>query len=564
MSYTATSDYLRMKEANCKNCYKCIRSCPVKSIAFDGKQAQILPEDCILCGKCFVVCPQKAKDTRDDVPLAKALLAGSEPVFVSLAPSFIANQPKVTFKGISYALQQLGFAGVEETAVGATQIQAEYERLLEETTEKAVYISTCCHTVNVLVEKYFPELTGHLAPFLSPMQTHALQIKAAYPQAKVVFIGPCISKKEEADYYPDIVDCVLTFEELAQWLQEEKIPIPEEQDDAAEGKARLFPIPGGILKSMDCEAQGYTYLAIDGVDECIKALQEIQRGDLQGCFIEMSACVGSCVGGPSMNRLCTTPLAARQAVEHFAGKSHLAIAELAPEQVRKSFSQRRPDPEPVDEQTITEILKKMGKLKPEDELNCSSCGYDSCRGKAKAVARGKADLSMCLPFLKERAEKLSLHLMDSSPNGLLLLNEHLEIQELNRTFLHLFHLTKQEDYIGQHIVKLLDPTPFYDMLESGEVFLEQRVTFPEIELTAIQTMVYDPDFHVFLALFRDISQDVAIEREKLDTGLRTIALADKVIQKQMRTVQEIALLLGETTAETKTVLSQIKDVVSHE
>lgn len=561
MSYTAKSDYIRMKEANCKNCYKCIRSCPVKSIGFDQNQAQILPEDCVLCGVCFVVCPQKAKETRNDIPAAKALLKQDNPVFVSLAPSFIANQPRLTFKGLSHALQELGFAGVEETAVGATQIQAEYERLLKNSDGRQVYISTCCHTVNLLVEKYFPEQIPNLAPFLSPMQTHALQIKEAFPQAKVVFVGPCISKKEEADYYPGIVDCVLTFEELAQWLVEENIHIPDIKDEPAEGKARLFPITGGILRSMNCASKDYVYMSVDGMEQCIKVLDEIKRGELESCFIEMSACVGSCVGGPSMNRLCTSPSASYQAVDRFAGKRHLAVAELSPEKITKQFTKRRSKPEAITDELITDILRKMGKLSPEDELNCSSCGYDTCRGKAKAVASGKADLSMCLPFLKDRAEKLSIHLIDSSPNGLLLLNDHLEIQQLNAAFANMFRLKNHVDYIGKHIVSILDPTPFYDVLESKGVFAEQRIDFPEIALIATQTIVYDPAYHVFFCLFRDITQEIAIEQEKLDTSLQTIAIADEVIKKQMRTVQEIALLLGETTADTKTALSKLKDAV---
>ncbi len=204
--------YLKLKKSNCKNCYKCIRHCPVKSIKFANHQANIVDDECILCGQCFVNCPQNAKEIRSDTEAARALIASGAPVYVSLAPSFVANYPGVGIRSMEKALQKLGFTAVEETAIGATLVKREYERLVREG-EQEVIISSCCHSVNLMIQKYYPEALPYLAKVDSPMLAHCRLIKEQHPGAKTVFIGPCISKKAEAETYDGIVDCVLTFEE---------------------------------------------------------------------------------------------------------------------------------------------------------------------------------------------------------------------------------------------------------------------------------------------------------------------------------------------------------------
>ncbi len=301
------AEFLRLKKSNCKNCYKCIRNCPVKSIRFSDGQANIAGDECILCGQCFVVCPQNAKEIVSDVDRVKAMLAGPAPVVASVAPSFIANYAGVGIAGLEAALKKLGFAAAEETARGATMVKKEYERLLAEE-RRDILISSCCHSVNLLIQKYFPEELKYLADVLSPMQAHCTDLRRRMPNAKTVFIGPCVAKKDEAASYPGITDAVLTFEELTGWFAEAGIVLESDCDDTAESRARLFPTTGGILKTMECNEPGYTYLAIDGVENCIAALRDIENGDLHHCFIEMSACVGSCVGGPVMEKFHRSPV----------------------------------------------------------------------------------------------------------------------------------------------------------------------------------------------------------------------------------------------------------------
>ena len=212
-------DCLTLKKSNCKNCYKCIRHCPVKAIRFSGNQAHIIGDECILCGHCFVVCPQNAKEIVNETEKVRVLLQ-SYPVYVSLAPSFIANYEGVGINAMRTALKKLGFADVEETALGATVVKNEYDRLLREE-KRDIVISSCCHSVNLLIQKYFPKELPYLADVLSPMQAHCADLKRRHPGAKTVFIGPCVAKKDEAAHYDGIVDAVLTYEELTEWLNHE-------------------------------------------------------------------------------------------------------------------------------------------------------------------------------------------------------------------------------------------------------------------------------------------------------------------------------------------------------
>lgn len=312
------SDCLTLKKSNCKNCYKCIRHCPVKSIRFSGNQAHIIGNECILCGQCFVVCPQNAKEISSEVEKAKVLIQSGDPVYVSLAPSFIANYENIGIKGMRKALKKLGFFDVEETAIGATIVKNEYERMVKDD-KRDVIITSCCHSVNLLIQKYYQNMLPYLADVLSPMLAHARDIKARNAKAKVVFVGPCVSKKDEADFYEGYVDAVLTFEELTEWLKDAGIAPESDMDDFNESRARFFPTTGGILKTMALQNDKYTYMAVDGVENCKECLKDIESGNVHNCFIEMSACVGSCVGGPVMEKYHRSPVKDYTAVARYAG-----------------------------------------------------------------------------------------------------------------------------------------------------------------------------------------------------------------------------------------------------
>ena len=554
---------LTLKKSNCKSCFRCVRKCPIKAIRFTGNQAHIISNECILCGNCVVQCPQDAKEIADSTEKVRVLLQSGDPVIVSLAPSFVANYEGVGIEAMRRALKKLGFFDVEETAIGATIVKNEYERMLAEE-DRDVLITSCCHSINLLIQKKFPSCLQYLADVMSPMQAHCADIKRRVPAAKTVFVGPCVAKKDEAEYYEGIVDAVLTFEELNKMLKEERVTLETELDSDVNTRARFFPTTGGVLKTMAQSAKGYTYVAIDGVENCIAALRDIESGKIHKCFIEMSACIGSCIGGPVMDKGAKAPINDYLKVAEYAGEKDFVVDQPAPEFLKKNFSYIEHKLQMPSESEIMSVMRQMGKFRPADELNCGSCGYNSCRDKAIAICQGKAEISMCLPFLKEKAESFSDAIVKNTPNGLIVLNENLEVQQVNLSARKIMNIRSESDVLGEPVVRILDPTVFMQVRNSGRGVRNQRTYLAEYKKYVEQTVVYDPDSRLLVGIMRDITDEEADKEKKARINQKTIEVADTVVEKQMRIVQEIASLLGETAAETKIALTKLKESIGDE
>ena len=554
---------LTLKKSNCQSCFRCVRKCPIKAIRFSGGQAHIIGNECILCGNCVIQCPQNAQEIADSTEKVRVLLQSGDPVVVSLAPSFIANYEGVGIEGMRRAIKALGFYDVEETAIGATIVKREYERMLHEGT-RDVIISSCCHSVNLLIQKRYPSCLQYLADIMSPMQAHCLEIKKRIPNVKTVFIGPCIAKKDEAEYYEGIVDAVLTFEELSRMLEENDITLERGLDESEESRARFFPTTGGVLKTMAQDEPGYTYMAIDGVENCMAALADIESGKIHKCFIEMSACIGSCVGGPAMERRARTPIQDYVAVASYAGTRDFEVEQPESLSLSKTFTVIAHKLVPPTESEIMSVLRQMGKFKPSDELNCGTCGYNTCRDKAIAICQGKAEISMCLPYLRDKAESFSDAIVQNTPNGLLVLNEDLEVQQINRAARRIMNIRSESDVLGEHVVRILDPGVFIRARDGGKIVRNRRVYLAEYKRYVEQTVIYAAESRLFIGIMRDITEEESERERKERINQQTVEVADKVVEKQMRIVQEIASLLGETAAETKIALTKLKESVSDE
>lgn len=560
-------EILGLKKANCKNCHRCIRECPVKSIEFSSQQARIIKDECILCGRCVITCPQNAKVVRNDVAQVRQAMAEGRRVIASVAPSFIVDFPVEGIEQMRQLLAGLGFAGTEETAVGAHIVKSEYERIVRQAKQDVV-ITTCCPSVIKLIQKYHPQMLGCLAPVISPMDAHGKLIKEKDPDAYVVFIGPCISKKAEIEEYPTGIDCVLTFEEVRDWLAEAQISPPTVPCDKSGAMSRFFPKTGGIIQSMNRTGTGYRYYAIDGAEKCIQALKDLENGNLHHCFVEMSICEGSCINGPMVRSFrgggmleChdkVTDYAAPGYPDHmdyrdFTPQYHFSLDKtVRPELVREQVP---------GEKELREILEKMGKFMPEQELNCGSCGYPTCREKAKAVYNGKAEITMCLPYMKERAESFSDKIISSTPNAILVLDENLVIQQLNQAACHLLGLSRPDQAVKKDVSELLDPTDFAYVLADGRSITDKKTWLGEVDRFVEETIVYDIDSKLLIALMKDITEQQRRERKAAELRQQTIEVTDRIVEKQMRVVQEIASLLGETTAETKVALTKLKKAV---
>jgi iron only hydrogenase large subunit-like protein/uncharacterized Fe-S cluster-containing protein len=556
-----TKEYLTLKQEDCRNCYRCIRTCPVKAISFSDSQARIVQNECVLCGRCFVVCPQQAKEIPSDVDVARGLLALGVPVYASIAPSFVARFDGAGMPAMEKTLRRLGFAGAEETALGATMVKNRYDEMVNEG-RQSVIISSCCHSITLLLQKHFPEALPCLAPVLSPMQAHCLDLKRRHPGAKTIFIGPCISKKAEIDQFPGSADCALTFDELTRWLSEENIPAPSQcgpSGRSRRGRARLFPARGGILRSMKRANKRYRYLAIDGVGNCIRAIRDILGGNLEKCFLEMSACAGSCIGGPCMGRGSLGPVSGVVAVEDYAGGQDFTVVMPTPAEIAKLFPAVTPSNTRISESAIRDVLKKIGKTRPEHELNCGSCGYDTCRDKAAAVVRGKADISMCLPYLKEKAESFSDAIINNTPNGVVVLNESLVVQQINDAACRMFTMADASSLLGHKVTKVLDPDLFVEVITGNKNIFEKKQYIADYNRYARMTVVHDSNFHVLILIMRDVTDEETVRVASEEMKRNTAAVTDKIVEKQMRVVQEIASLLGETAAETKIALTKLKE-----
>ncbi len=555
-------NYLDFKDARCKDCYKCLRECPVKAIKVVDHHAKIIESRCILCGHCTKVCPQNAKSVHTERAEVEKLLKTGKAV-ASVAPSFVSSFDVQDFNVMKLALGRLGFADAEETSVGAREVTAQYKKLLEEHTFKN-FITSCCPAVNTMIELYYPKALSYLAPVDTPMIAHAKMIRKKRPDAKVVFIGPCIAKKREA-HESGVVDGVLTFEDLAAMFEDKGIVLSEiahipSKASGGVNRAKYYPISRGIIKSFENYIDGYEFVAVDGAEKCKEVLENIES--LSGMFIEMNSCDSACVNGPCSLALKAGALKANADIRKYVSRD-LAENESVPYEEAKDIDfscvherKRTEDFVPTDRQ-INEILAKTGKTKPEDMLNCGACGYNTCYEKAWAVANGYANIDMCVPYMRARAESMSYEIIQTSPNGIVLLDNDLNIMEINGKAKELLGI-KEPDVKGKGIFHYFNPTEFVlaqndkKNIYNKKVFLEKTGCYIELTIIVLK------DNKGTYAVMKDITQETKNEEQLGKVKLETLATTDEVIKKQMRVAQEIASLLGETTAETKVALLKLK------
>ena len=331
-----------------------------------------------------------------------------------------------------------------------------------------------------------------------------------------------------------------------------------------ESRARFFPTTGGILKTMVRDAEDYAYMAIDGTQNCIAALRDIQSGKVHKCFIEMSSCVGSCADGPVMRKSHRSPVESYVSISGYAGKKDFPVSQPEEKLMKQHFTPIMHNAPMPDEEQIRKILRDMGKTDPRKELNCGSCGYNSCREKAIAIFQGKAEMSMCLPYLKDKAEDFSSTIVRNSPNAILVLNDRLEVQEVNNAAVKLLNLRQASDILGEQIVNILDPLVFVNVLDTGRGVRNQREYLAEYGKCVEQTVIPMEQRTMLLCILRDVTDEEDSRRRRDEISRQTAEVADGVIEKQMRIVQEIASLLGETAAETKIALLKLKESIRDE
>lgn len=554
---------LEFKKVNCKDCYKCVRYCPVKSIRVKDHAASILAGECILCGNCTIVCPQHAKEDINDVPMIKVLMSKHETVIAIVAPSFAAYF-NISFETMKSTLKKLGFADVFEVAEGAHVVKNEYERLVAENPDQT-WITSSCASVNYYIKRHRPEAAKYLLPVLTPMKALAKILRERYPEAKFVFIGPCLSKKGEAFENGSNVSAVLLFEELEDWLAEENIVVHEDESFRNQPRlSRLFPMSGGILATMKQEP-GINYLPISGFDGVKQTIEDVIDGKLPHCFIEMNFCKGGCVGGPSFRRKELGTLRGAVKTRQAAGTTIYDEDYNVPETLDYSttFQTKRVFRLEPTKAQIEAVLRQMDKFSPEDELNCGMCGYSTCREKARAVLFGKAEIDMCMPYIRKRAENYAGKIIDSVPSGILAIDMSLNISQANPAACDIFGVDATS-LVGQPIGTILDENDFVNLLASDEDTLMTSIYLPDYGLYLDETLQVNRDANLIICILKNVTEEKTRHRRAMQKRQQTAAIADEIVEKQLRMVHEIASLLGETASETKIAISDLKESVMME
>ena len=562
------SEYLEFKPVQCKDCYRCLRECPVKAINIKDHHAQIIEEHCILCGHCTQVCPQKAKIEHSELPVVRELLKSGVRVAATVAPSFISSLNQDDFSLLRIALAKLGFAVVEETAVGAQAVTEEYKRLLAKG-EMRNFITSACPAACRLIQMYYPKALQYLAPVDSPMVAHAKMLRRNDPDLKVVFIGPCIAKKREADEHG--IYAVLTFEELLQLFAENDIDLQTinhlavANDNSGANLAKAYPATQGIIRSFDVLPDGYRYLAVDGVDRLVDVLENIES--LDHTFIEMNVCPGGCINGPcaiaQQGGMMKAEADINAYMEHEMATRKRQPAPQAGVDLGYAHPRLRSKSRPATEKEIEDIMHRTGKFSKADELNCGACGYPTCREKAWAVINGYADIDICLPYMRKRAESLAVDIVHNSPEGVILVDPEMNIVDINASAMSMLGLCgTPENVQGRPVSDCFPPIEFYNAYSQ-----KKRVENPCLRIASTGryvslTVSLLSEQNLLFGLMKDISDEVNYEKKLDKVKMDTIATTDDLIMKQMRVAQEIASLLGETTAETKVALLKLKKMLS--
>lgn len=562
------SEILKTNNSNCADCYKCIRYCPVNAIDYSNNQAINNAERCILDGKCFTVCPQKAKFIRNDVQKVKQALASGVYLVASVAPAFHSYYDAPLNGRIIAGLKRIGFKRVEQTSKSAYAVSLAHYKYYRRS-ENPV-ISSACPAVVSLVEKYYPELLHMLAPVVSPVIAHHRMLQAEINKPfNTVFIGPCIAKKKEAQ--SNDMFC-LTFDEMEQLLFDNGHNVLKDDydffDDSYSRILSRYPLVSGLIKAFDFAQKDFDseIITISGIDKIISLFNQLKEQKIRPGFIEALSCEGGCIMGParpSRHKDSGYYELRQTLMTQISSFEQDTFEDYDCSKLKRTFNDKSIFYSEPDSQEIKDVLASIGKFSSQDELNCGSCGYDTCRQKAVAVIRGIAQKEMCIPYMKVQAEKFSDVILEASPNGVLILDNDFKVTEVNRTFLKISGMTK-EQLFGKKITDVF-----------GEECLFNDITFDNTDGThksvvkfkdkKLKKIIYSvPEQNLYFVSLIDIT-DLEVQKTALNMIKReSLESAKAVVEKQMKVAQEIALLLGETTVETKLLLGRLMKIIESE
>ena len=548
-------------KARCRDCYRCIRVCPVKAIGLRDGQAYVDETKCISCGTCIRECPQHAKSFRNDLDRVISLIATGRKTAVTIAPSFASFFEQWQIKRLPSALRKLGFSYISETAVGAYFVAKETAEYAKKKPGK-VHITTACPAVINYIELYKPELIKCLVPVASPMIAHGRMIKEKLgSDTAVVFIGPCVAKKAEVQNSIGEIDYALTFLELQQWFETENIDLAEFEesdfDEIPQGWARNFPLAGGALQTglLSTDMLNENIISVSGFEEINDILKGIDSHSTP-MIIEPLFCEQGCINGPAAYAEDNI-FRRRKAVLDYTNKSYKDKKnETIKVDLRVDFKDKHIfDENKITESDITKVLTMTGKENPQDQLNCGACGYPTCQGQAIAVIKGMAEVDMCIPYMRRLAERRTDKIIDTSPNGIVILDEHLNIISMNNSFKTLFMCTSA--VCGKKISYLMDPEPF-DMVASGQrEITEMTVEHAKYSLICHQIIYSLREENQYVGIFVNMTNSLKNKKQLDEIRAKTVMQAQSLLTHQIDIAGQIAQFLGESTAESEKLLENL-------
>lgn len=547
----------------CHDCYRCVRDCPVKAIKIENNHASVIPEKCISCGTCVKVCPANAKCVRGDLEKVKNLLIAQKDVYVSLAPSWRSVFENSAQKMIAI-LKKLGFKEVSETAIGAQEVSIHDAKVLNEM-DKGLLISSACPVIVDYVRLYKPEYAKYITPIGSPAKTHARMLKNLYGNdIAVVFIGPCIGKKNEADEEDGLIDVSLTFEELKMWIADEIGDISEIKKEShfefvpySAHEGTLYPINGGMnetIKKIGVKPQ-VQLMEICTIPAFERALENLNPEKLMvPVFVEALACESGCITGPCI----ASNNASISSISDVMYK--VKVRDEIPKEpqtvVECDYSPKGVVESKYSLEEIQKTLKKIGKHTAEDELNCGGCGYSSCRELAVALLDGVAEPSMCISYMRKIAMRKAAAMLRCMPAAIVMVDRNMEIIEANDSFMKMFtgemyeiFKARPDGMAGAAIDRIVEFSDlFRTILKTGKDLHKEHYNVND-RLYDINVFTIEPN-EIVGAIITDVTQ-TETNREKISEK------AKEVISKNISIVQEIACLLGEHMVETETLLNSI-------
>lgn len=563
--------FIKYNNDKCDDCYKCLRVCPTKAIVITDNRREIIDDLCIKCGLCQQSCTRDALEIQNDrVKIQKQIDLGKK-IAVSLAPSYAGVLKFDNYKKIVSSIKALGIDYVEETSIGAEIVAKAYEDEIIKGERKNI-ITSCCPSANYLIEKYYPSLIPNILDIVSPMICHGRMLKEKYGKdTYVVFIGPCLAKKSEAEEVDGAIDAILTFQELMEWFDDENIVIDEmnleDFDEMGSKRGAAFPLGGSLYKEdlfSRCNNK-YKYIRADGIETCSDILKTLENDKLENYCIEINICNGSCINGPDLPNNDFTFYESEynltKYLEVFDLEKEINIDDKV--NIKRSFTNKHKIYKTPNEKEINKILANIGKYTRHDELNCGACGYDTCREKAISIYRGLSDPNMCLPYLRNKAESLQMVVFDNTPNLLCILDKNLRIIDFNPSFSELFG-ENEMNLKNIPVCAFLREKYFKELLNGHKNIRKKKIYLEEYDKTFYMNATYIEENDAIVLILNDITATENSKKEIRNMKEQTLKACNEVINKQMRVAQEVASLLGETTAETKVNLNRLRNIVLSE